>query len=184
MKEVRMWTTYRQRFAMQPSTVKLALLLATVAAGVVVVLATATLWPSLTTPNQVTTLQRWADATQKGDFATAETLMHVDPLIQELWLEQTRSYQYQGRMGMYHLVAQHWTGNSLSATLYWHTELPTQPQSGQGMTMSNDPKAPAGDGMAAGASSTQPLCMQVQVGPDGKVVPLTPYHACTAAEMQ
>src|SRR5919202_971902 len=153
MKEVRMWTTYRQRFAMQPSTVKLALLVATVAAGVVVVLA-------------------------------AETLMHVDPLIQELWLEQTRSYQYQGRMGMYHLVAQHWTGNSLSATLYWHTELPTQPQSGQGMTMSNDPKAPAGDGMAAGASSTQPLCMQVQVGPDGKVVPLTPYHACTAAEMQ
>ena len=185
-----MLTTLRQRITTTlPLTLRLLLFLLSIT--VIVAVARPILYRSLTQPSQTTILTRWADATQQGDFATAESYMQLNPLVQEIWLEQTRSYQQQGRMGMYHLVQQRWTGNSLNATLYWHTELTTQPESGQGMPGMNDPQAPAGDAMAGVASmpdgskvaSTIPLCTQVQVGPDGKVVPLTAYHACAPAEL-
>jgi hypothetical protein len=176
-----MLTTLRNR-AIETPRWMLLLLLGSM--GLILVLVIPTLYRSLTTPSQGQILQHWAEATQKGDLATAQGYMQVNPLVQELWLEQTRMFQQQGRMGMVHVIHQRQAGQSLMATLYWHTSTMEQgQQTRQGMPGMNDPKAPAGDATGGEARSTDPLCLQVQVGPDGKVVPVTAYHACAPQEM-
>ena len=169
-----MFTRLRQRSIPTPPWM---LLLLTGACGIVALLVIPTLYHTLTTPSPRQILQRWADATQQGDYTTAESYMQPD-FLRTLWQDRTTSFMRQGRMGMYHILQQQQTGQSLTATLYWHTETGSGAMPG----MANDTRMPASD--AAKPMSTTPLCMQVQVGPDGKVTPLTDYHDCTAQELQ
>jgi hypothetical protein len=167
-----MFATLRQWVRTAATTPRWLILLLTGGFLLVAVLVIPTLYRAWRQPSQAQILERWATATQRGDYATAATYMAPD-FIRTLWQDRTMTFMRQGRMGMYHLLNRRQTGNSLTATLYWHTEATAMPGMDQGKAV------PAGD---ATPLSTEPLCLQVQVGPDGKVTPLSDYHPCRGGE--
>ena len=167
-----MFATLRQRLQTAASAPRWVILLLSGGGLLVALLVIPPLYRAWTPPTQAQILERWATATQQGDYATAETYMAPD-FIRTLWQDRTLTFMRQGRMGMYHILNQHQTGSSLTATLYWHTEAGTMPGMDHGQAV------PAGD---ATPLSTEPLCIQVQVGPDGLVTPLSDYHPCRGGE--
>lgn len=151
---------HRMGAAALTAQTKLALaLVALVLVGVPVLV----IWTSQhsTQTNQHKTLEAFATATQNGDYATAKSMLALGSFAQLYWQDRTSMFAQQGRMGMVHILHPTQTGKSLTAVLSWHTQ------------------AMNGTPMANGKMSTDPLCMTVQVGPDGKITPLTDYHACT-----
>ena len=167
-----MFAPLRQRLQTAASAPRWVILLLSGGGLLVALLVIPPLYRAWTPPTQAQILAQWATATQQGDYATAERAMAPD-FIRTLWQDRTMTFMRQGRMGMYHLLNRRQTGTSLTATLYWHTEAGTMPGMDQGKAM------PAGD---ATPLSTEPLCIQVQVGPDGLVTPLSDYHPCRGGE--
>ena len=153
------------RWTLRTRTRQVSSLLIVLAVSVAVVLISR----ASTTRSQEQVLIAWATATQQGDYATAERAMPQD-LTRLLWQDRTAFFARQGRLGMFHIVSERWAGTSLTATLYWHAHMDTPALPGSTVTGPD--------------RSTEPLCLQVQVGRDGTIRPLTDYHACQPEELQ
>jgi hypothetical protein len=95
-----------------------------------------------------TVIRAWADAAQAGDYATAEQYMAGDDFAKMTWREPHKRYQKGGRLQAYTVVA-----------------------------------GPTTTGQSTNATlrwtgSMAPLCITVQVGPDGTLMPLSDYERC------
>jgi hypothetical protein len=96
-------------------------------------------------------IRAWADAAQAGDYATAEQSMAGDHFARMTWREPHERYRQAGRLQHY--------------------------------TIADGPTT-TGDSTTATlrwTGSMAPLCITVQVGPDGKLRPLSDYDRCGEA---
>ena len=95
-----------------------------------------------------TGIQTWADAAKAGDYATAEALMTGDAFMKMTWREPHERYRKAGRLQQYTLI---------------------------------DGPTPAGashTAMLRWTGSLAPLCITVQVGANGRLIPLSDYTRC------
>jgi hypothetical protein len=93
-------------------------------------------------------IRAWADAAKVGDYATAQQLMTGDDFAKMTWREPSEGYRKGGRLQDYTIV-----------------------------------DGPTATGQSTNATlrwtgSMAPLCITVQVGPDGKLTPLSDYKRC------
>ncbi|HEX6291288.1 MAG TPA: hypothetical protein VFZ66_19045 [Herpetosiphonaceae bacterium] len=95
------------------------------------------------------TIRAWADAAKAGDYASAEALMAGDDFARMTWREPHTRYHRAGRLQQYELI-----------------EGPTTTGQSTNATL-------------RWTGSMAPLCITVQVGPDGKLSPISDYRRCT-----
>ena len=95
-----------------------------------------------------TVIRAWADAAQAGDYATAEQQMAGDDFAKFTWREPHERYRKGGRLEQYTII-----------------DGPTATGASTTATLK-------------WTGSMAPLCITVQVGPDGKLRPLSDYDRC------
>jgi hypothetical protein len=93
-------------------------------------------------------IRAWADAAKAGDYATAQQSMAGDDFAKMTWREPHERYRKAGHLQEYTIV------DGPTAT-------------GQSTTAT-----------LRWTGSAEPTCITVQVGPDGKITPLSDYDVC------
>lgn len=93
-------------------------------------------------------IRRWADAATEGDYAASKALMGMDPFMEEMWQTMNEPFRVKGRLQAYTIV----DGPS---------------RVGQST-----------NAMLRWTGSEAPLCLRVQVSPDGKLFVLSNYEQC------